>query len=51
MIFELCDTGFGIRVNGIEFATFEDWREWEGQDVNLSSLTEFVDKKEGEDDA
>ena len=51
MIFELCDTGYGIRVNGMEFASFEDWLEYEFQGSDHTPLTEFVDKIEGENDA
>ena len=51
MIFELCDTGYGIRVNGTEFASFEDWLKWEFQEGDEAPLTEFVDRKEGENDA
>ena len=50
MIFELSDTGYGIRVNGTEFVSFEDWLEWDKQRDDLLSLTEFVDKMKGEDD-
>ena len=51
MLFELCDTGYGICVNGTEFATFADWIEWEDQNDEPVPLTEFVDRKKGEDDA
>lgn len=51
MIFELCDTGYGIRVNGMEFASFEDWLECEFQGSDNTPLTEFVDNIEGDNDA
>ena len=50
MIFELSDTGYGIRVNGTEFVSFEDWLEWDGQNEVSFSLTEFIDDMKGEDD-
>lgn len=51
MIFELSDTGYGIRVNGTEFVSFEDWLEWNGQSEVPPSLTEFIDGMKGENDA
>lgn len=50
MIFELSDTGYGIRVNGMEYVSFEDWLEWVEQSDDLLSLTEFVDEMKGEND-
>ena len=51
MNYELCDTGYGILVNGTEFASSEEWIECEIIDDGDAPLTEFVDKKKGESDA
>ncbi len=48
MIYELCDIGYGICVNGVSFG---DWLECISSDIEETSLTEFVDKNEGGNDA
>ena len=48
---EIADTGYGMNVNGTEFASFEDWLEWEFSDSKNATLTEQVDKMKGENDA
>ncbi len=51
MTYELCDTGYGILVNGTEFVSFEEWIECRIIDGKDAPLTEFVDNIEGESDA
>ena len=50
-MYEIADTGYGMNVNGTEFASFEDWLEWEISGSENAPLTEQVDKKKGENDA
>ena len=50
-MYEIDDTGYGMNVNGTEFASFEDWLESEFSDSENAPLTEQVDKMKGENDA
>ena len=48
---EIADTGYGISVNGMEFASFEDWLEIEFSDSKYGPSTGQVDRMKGEDNA
>lgn len=50
-MYTITDTGYGMNVNGTEFASFEDWLEWESQDGYGAPLTSPVDIMKGENDA
>ncbi len=50
-MYENADTGYGLNVNGTEFASLEDWLESEISVSKNAPLTEQVDKMKGENDA
>ena len=50
-MYEITDTGYGMNVNRTEFASLEEWIEWESQDSDGAPLTSLVDNMKGGNDA